>query len=54
MRRPILFSKCTIPNARKSTAKASLIGNAGPEGGPENTEPELCGRDVIVHASTQR
>jgi hypothetical protein len=41
--RAILVSKCTIPNARKSTAKASLIGKAVQKAGQRVPNPSFVG-----------
>jgi hypothetical protein len=41
--RAILFSKSTIPNARKSTARASLIGKPVQKAGQRIPNPSFMG-----------
>jgi len=41
--RKILVSKCTIPSARKTTAKASLIGNPVQNAGQRMPSPSFEG-----------
>ena len=46
----ILVSKCTIPNARKSTAKASLIGKPVQKAGQRMPNPSFVGdRESFMH-----
>src|SRR5262249_19369287 len=42
------------PERQKEYDENQLDRERGPEGRPEESEPELCGRHVIVHASIQR
>jgi hypothetical protein len=39
----ILFSNCTIPNARKSTTRISLIGKAVQKAGQRIPNPSFAG-----------